>query len=474
VAASDDNNEDLKARIQELEDELQKLKDQKRQEYADTSAVDEEIEEVHDQIRDEAENSGMSRRKFMKAIAGGGAALGAAAMMPSAAALDIESNNPLSYNDNFSVDTQGNLSGIGSVDASSIDTDDLGGKYPKRVRAIGQSGVVSSIDPSTTTTPVSDAAQALRDAPGEGWSGYIILPPGGVDNDSSVTLDGYGGFISPGPGAGEIRFTSDTKGLILGAKGHTSIKGGLKLTGPGWNTGTEPAIYSNVNNARHVWDYIATEDWGGQSLLNETEPLYFLNVGLWHASKHDPARNTDTSHNYVYYHDSGVSNSFGTIILANGETVPSGTTPAGLRSGTWASIGTLEVLGDIGSNDFAEGVMNIQGGSVSVGFVNHEGLTLSVPETKHYFNVNDGALYVDHARTNRDVETGTRMYQPRGGRIPKIAERGGSVIGNHIALAKEPINRSVKYDGEQSEILDNSGSTGWEYGIEAADGYLKQ
>jgi len=32
----DDDSEDLKARIQELEDELQKLKGEKRQQYADS------------------------------------------------------------------------------------------------------------------------------------------------------------------------------------------------------------------------------------------------------------------------------------------------------------------------------------------------------------------------------------------------------------------------------------------------------
>lgn len=129
---SDDTVDELKERIQELEDELQKLKEEKRKEYADSSAVDEEIEEVHDQIRDEADHSGMSRRKFMKAIAGGGAALGVAAMMPSAAALDIESNNPLSYNDKFSVGTQGNLNlqgnnitNAGSVGASSVTADNI-------------------------------------------------------------------------------------------------------------------------------------------------------------------------------------------------------------------------------------------------------------------------------------------------------------------------------------------------------------
>ncbi len=127
-----DDSENLKARIQELEDELQKIKEQKRKEYTDSAAVDEEIEEVHDQIRDEVENSGMSRRKFMKAIAGGGAALGAAAMMPSAAALDIESSTPISYNDNFSVDTPDNLnlndkdiSNAGSVGATSVNTGNL-------------------------------------------------------------------------------------------------------------------------------------------------------------------------------------------------------------------------------------------------------------------------------------------------------------------------------------------------------------
>lgn len=169
---SDDTVDELKERIQELEDELQQLKEKRKQEHPDSAVVDQEVEEVHDQIRDEADQSGMSRRKFMKAIAGGGAALGAAAMMPSAAALDIESDNPLSYNSNFEIDTQGNLNlrgkniaNAGSVGAETVSTEAVPTMY---VRSDGD----DSNDGRSAESAKATIAEAVSDAPvnGDGTS----------------------------------------------------------------------------------------------------------------------------------------------------------------------------------------------------------------------------------------------------------------------------------------------------------------
>lgn len=127
-----------------MEDELEELNQRKRQEYtdSDTDEFDDEIEEVKQQIRDEAEAAGFSRRDFMKLVGGGAAGLGAAAMLPSlGSAFKVESDNALKYfnqsgtgTPSFEVTPSGNLTTqqigtssdkIQDIHASSISTKDL-------------------------------------------------------------------------------------------------------------------------------------------------------------------------------------------------------------------------------------------------------------------------------------------------------------------------------------------------------------
>ncbi len=142
----------------------------------------------------------MSRRKFMKAIAGGGAALGAAAMMPSAAALDIESDNPLRYNENFSVDTQGNLNlqgkdatNVGSVNALSVSSEEgsIGKLWP-------DSGGTAVVSPS-----YSECFDSIQSAFDAGYR-YIWLAEDITENNILIP-NGWGHIVIRGMGGPDGR-----------------------------------------------------------------------------------------------------------------------------------------------------------------------------------------------------------------------------------------------------------------------------
>lgn len=81
-----------------------------------------------------------------------------------------------------------------SIDFGSIDTDGLQGSYPTRVRAFDSAGVVASIDPADTTTPVQDAIDAI----GRSNGGTVILPPKTITEASAIVggrdkrIIGYG------------------------------------------------------------------------------------------------------------------------------------------------------------------------------------------------------------------------------------------------------------------------------------------
>lgn len=349
----------------------------------------------------------------------------------------------------------------------------LTGRYLDAVRAIGQGGVLASIDPSTSSAPITDAADALRAAPGPGWSGVIELPPGGVEQSETISLEGHGGFVSPGARNGRIQFTEDVVGLELGEQGHTTIRGGLTLEGPGWDVGTQPAIKTTSNGPWHCWDHIETRDWGGQTLLAEAEPQYFWRVGLWRASKHDPARQTSQLP-HVWDSVGGKSNSFGGVILSNPEQTPSGTTPGGYLDKGYSSIQTLEVLGDIGSGDAGRPLVNARNrGYLDIDYLNAEPIGVDVPRSNIGVRVASSAVRVGHM-TLVDRETWHAMLLnggANGSSLPSPHLIGSSSTEEMLTVASAP-TAPVDYRGEQSTVNDATGSTGWPAGVSCVDGYL--
>ena len=128
-----DDQEQLEEKIDRLENEINRLKTDR---------------ETPDRSPDTPTGSqaGVSRRGFLKAVAGGAAGLGLTGMLPSAAALDIKSPHDLSYygggstTPDFEVDTQGNLNLGGSniTNAGSIDTEELSGTYDTLVTSTSE------------------------------------------------------------------------------------------------------------------------------------------------------------------------------------------------------------------------------------------------------------------------------------------------------------------------------------------------
>ena len=116
-----DDQAQLKEKINRLENEIDRLKTERQQPDQETPDTPTDSQ------------AGVSRRGFLKAVAGGAAGLGLTGMLPSAAALDIKSPHDLSYygggstTPDLEIDTQGNLNLGGSdiTNAGSIDTEKL-------------------------------------------------------------------------------------------------------------------------------------------------------------------------------------------------------------------------------------------------------------------------------------------------------------------------------------------------------------
>ena len=125
-----DDQEQLKEKIDRLENEIDRLKTERQQ--PDQETPDRETPDGSPDTPTDSQTD-VSRRGFLKAVAGGAAGLGLTGMLPSAAALDIKSPHDLSYygggstTPDLEVDTHGNLNLGGSniTNAGSIDTEEL-------------------------------------------------------------------------------------------------------------------------------------------------------------------------------------------------------------------------------------------------------------------------------------------------------------------------------------------------------------
>lgn len=121
------NNENREKRIEEKIDE----KIEKR--------VDEKIDEKLQTNKESHKKRKMSRRKFFKTVAGGAAGLGAALMLPSASALDIQSSEDFNYygaqtdNPDFSIGTDGLVEAKGGIQSDDTIINQ-GGSYVEKVK----------------------------------------------------------------------------------------------------------------------------------------------------------------------------------------------------------------------------------------------------------------------------------------------------------------------------------------------------
>ena len=135
---------ELEEKISGLQNELEKVKENKKGEIKEK-----ELEGIRDQAEDAVEDSGVSRRKFLKALGGGTAAAGAAALLPGASAFTFKDDKPFKFGNqsssssNFEVGTSGNL------DLHGNDIKDVGeiGTSSNRVSNIHTKDL--QIDPNT-------------------------------------------------------------------------------------------------------------------------------------------------------------------------------------------------------------------------------------------------------------------------------------------------------------------------------------
>lgn len=215
----DESTDDLQQRVNELEDKLKQLKQEKRQQYAAGDA-DNDDSAIRGRVQDAADASRFSRRDFLKAAGAMGAGLGAAGL---ASGLEIQSDYPLSYANKSSGETQFEVDPDGTITADTINSRVSNGVVNlKKWRDDNGFGDIGAA--------FNDAIQWLEEKYG---GGTVYLPAGdySIDTrimwtDDTISLDTPIDFVGAGRGT-TVSTTVDDRSIIIGRKnryGASSIR----------------------------------------------------------------------------------------------------------------------------------------------------------------------------------------------------------------------------------------------------------
>lgn len=159
---------------------------------------------------------------------------------------------------------------------------DLRGSYPNRVRAIAESGVVASIDPSTTSTPVQDATDAIDNAgPLVGSSGMaagaVLLPPKtNIQEQGPIQHGAFKWFLGHGITSSVIEITNLSGNGIQQDSNESQDWSQCYLDGLAFhgsdttNRTAGSAIYIDQNARGMGMGYVKFRNWGG------SDPVVFF------------------------------------------------------------------------------------------------------------------------------------------------------------------------------------------------------
>ena len=157
-------------------EELEEIVDKKVEERLKQRETARNESETRGKTAQKESDSTLSRRSFLKALGGGAAGLGAAAMIPSAAGLRVNSNKGLSYYNSSSANkSQFEVGPNGVLDAQQIGTDKnpVGSIHSETTNTGELSGIADHI---VTTTPELESTFGNLSAGDTVWIGAPSTP----------------------------------------------------------------------------------------------------------------------------------------------------------------------------------------------------------------------------------------------------------------------------------------------------------
>ncbi len=340
-----------------------------------------------------------------------------------------------------------------------IDTGALSGTYPKMIRAIAGSGVVTNIDPVATATPVQDAIDTIHAETADG-GGTIILPPKRVIDESTaltgaeqIDIRGYGPTVS------EIKFTSDgsttdDNGFEYGTTGFHSDSGGLfnlSLQGPGVQTTSGSAIKFTGNHRGLTLDRVRIAGWGTSWIdTNGNKPYEITSTYLKLLNAGSTGINLDTC---------GPGVTFG-VVEMTGSQYMSGPAITGGQGNT--DFQFLNMGGEYGTSsnsaiiDLKNGVWN----TVRIGGINYEPNAGTNASSLVRVGPNAGEIGPITLRANASVDHIIGIDGDSAVIKGRPIPAGGTVNVSPVGVLSDLTQgRGARFEGPSSEVTNQTGSS---------------
>ena len=344
------------------------------------------------------------------------------------------------------------------VNNSSVTTGKLSGTWAEDIIAISGSGVVSSALPSSSTTPIQDAIDAINNDTG---SGAIYLPDATINEEgpisglSNISLIGknvYNTVIKESTGSNSlIKITqqSDGQGVYLD---NLELSGGDKSTRSGGHAIEWDASGSNFHSFN--MGRISFNEWQSHCLLTNSSRPYSSHWG-WLRMR---------SNNYdgqAISATNGLSNvTIGNLYVGNasGGSAPEIFTATGV---TQLKIGIMNVGGSPG--EAIQTGSGFSNGYISVGNLNYEP-SGSTSVGSAVVCADTGRMDISHIRNH---ESGLfQVVQLKGGagkvHIGEVTNIGNSVTP--IAVVDDTGDYNT-YSGPSGDVVNATGGTTLTHGV---------
>ena len=192
--------EELLKKVKELKKEVDEVKQGENEAFEETgNGLDQKLEDLVDSSEDQS----VSRRRFLKGVLGGAAGVSAAAMIPSASALDFESTSGFSFSNQTSNNFE--LGNSGNLDLKGGDINNAGAASVDKI-SVGEDGPAQSFSEIAVSSNMGDIFVKLENGNPKayGSEGSIISQNSDAATVIQAAIDSLesngGGTIQIGPG----------------------------------------------------------------------------------------------------------------------------------------------------------------------------------------------------------------------------------------------------------------------------------
>lgn len=324
----------------------------------------------------------------------------------------------------------------------SFSAERLVGDFPTEVRILTSSGA-SSIDPSTTSTPIGDALTTVSNNGG----GTVILPPTTVQDPGPLNLPSNIRILGSSR-ASKIEITgSGNNGFVFDDSNYV-ILDGFELVGPGDGAAAADAfVFQNAGSTGLQVPSLRVSAWYGHAIRGDA-PMFESNWGTvrWHdIDSGDVSAMFDLT--------AGPSNS-----INQWGCYPSDTT-SGVTSRIIELDGALLEIGQLNLGGASGQILNHLNGFFELGRVNYERTVGTAPDWLFQIRT-DRPTTIEQVQLQADATDVYKLRNAGNDNLGEVLAIGATIGGSKVNVTYDRGGDAGHvYAGLSSDVTNSTGST---------------